>query len=277
MTDLAAPQGTGARLARVAALVGVVPKDKTNTHDGYSYQSEAAIKDAVHRACMEVALVPDSVEYEVISDEWVPSRQGAKRNLMKLRCILRVDGKGPFHGLGAGIDYGDKALMKAETSSLREAWKTALTIPSIGSPDPEADESDVNDPAPVQAAPPAPPPAPQEAAPPAPRPAPRRQAPAPHPAEARREPEPRRREERGGEPRLPNMNWLGENAGLPISEASLSILKRYIQWRIERPALPKWQAREQQLLDAVAAEINLRESGAVEGDYEDAPEPTEDY
>ncbi len=233
----------GDRLGRVALLVGVVAKDKTNEHDGYSYQSENAIKFAVHKACMEVGVVPSGVSFSVLSDEWVAARSGAKRNLVKVICSLQVD-MGTYQGLGAGIDYGDKALMKAQTAALREAWKNALTIPSAEVNDPEADQSDVNDPAPPERSSGG-----------------TRQA----PRAARRSPPRGRAPQENGEAKLPNMNWLGESAGAPLSEVPTSLLARYVEWRGEHPATGRWAQTEPALLDAIADELAGREENGDPG------------
>ncbi len=128
---------SGEKLASALASIGAIAKDKRNTHSGYDYMSEEAVKLAVHKVLAAEGLVPD-VECSIVSDEWVPAKNGGQRNLVKVVCSITVDGHSSS-GLGAGIDYDDKALMKAQTAAVREAWKNMLVIPSGG--DPEASEA----------------------------------------------------------------------------------------------------------------------------------------
>lgn len=129
------------RLAHALASVGTVEKDRTNRHEGYDYQSEAAIKLAAQRALGAHGLAPDKVAFEILSDEWrMSTKTGIEYNMVKVRCTVVVAGS-PAEGLGCGRDYGDKALMKAQTSAVREAWKNLFVIPSIGG-DPEEDSFD---------------------------------------------------------------------------------------------------------------------------------------
>ncbi len=116
--------------------IGRIEKDKENKHGGYKYLSEEAVKVGVHHALVANGLSLDSVTFEVLSDDWIDAKSG-RANLIKLRCTVKVAG-GVFDGLGAGIDYGDKALFKAQTGAFREALKIAFVI-GTGT-DPEADE-----------------------------------------------------------------------------------------------------------------------------------------
>lgn len=137
------------RIAAATADVGVLSKDKSNRHDGYDYLSEEAVKRAVQSAIAKHLIAPDSITYEVLSDEWLDGRKAAM-NYVKLRCVLHW-GTTRVEGLGCGRDYGDKALMKAQTSALREAWKTRLTIPTGNDPEKADDSTDErHDDAPAQ-------------------------------------------------------------------------------------------------------------------------------
>ena len=125
---------TGERIAAVMRQVGGIRKDKRNQHANYDYLSEEAVKRAVQRAMCEVGIVPTSVTYEILSDAEVAAKKGGTQNLVKVKAVITF-GAHRYEGLGAGIDYGDKALMKAQTAAIREAWKTALVIPSGNDPE----------------------------------------------------------------------------------------------------------------------------------------------
>lgn len=124
------------KLAKVAALIGKLPKDKRNKHSGYDYLSEEAVKTAINHNMPEAGVWHEGIRFEILSDEWVKGKQ-AEQNLVKIRCVIPIAGH-EYEGLGAGIDYGDKALLKAQTSAVREAWKNVFVI--AGGGDPEADE-----------------------------------------------------------------------------------------------------------------------------------------
>lgn len=128
------------RIAKATAEVGVLSKDRTNTHDRYSYLSEEKVKQTVQRLIAEHQIAPQHIDFELICNEWIEAKSGAKRNLVHLRCIMTWEDGSHVVGLGSGIDYADKALMKAQTSAVREAWKNRLTIPT--GDDPEKDDSD---------------------------------------------------------------------------------------------------------------------------------------
>jgi hypothetical protein len=135
------------KLAEAAAAIGRLEKDKRNSHFGYDYLSEEAVKAAANRELTSRGLVPTEVLFEVLRDEQVQTK-GGTANMVVVRVTIVVDGC-RWQGLGAGSDSGDKAVMKAQTTALREAWKAGLIIAS--GHDPEADEA--TDTAPLAQAP----------------------------------------------------------------------------------------------------------------------------
>ncbi len=126
------------RFAQATASVGVLGKDRTNKHDNYSYLSEEAVKQAAQKAIADFELAPNDIELEIISNDWRVAKSGGEMNYVNVRCILRWTGVGKCEGLGSGRDYGDKALLKAQTAAVREAWKNRFTIPT--GMDPEKDD-----------------------------------------------------------------------------------------------------------------------------------------
>ena len=121
-------------LSRLMAHVGVVEKDKTNNHFHYSYQSEAAIKLAAQQAFIAVGSAPTSIEFEILSDEWVKLGRHDNVNLVNVRCTIHFQG-GKFQGLGSGSGTDDKSVMKAQTAAYREALKAMICVPSQGDPE----------------------------------------------------------------------------------------------------------------------------------------------
>ncbi len=129
------------KLVRVMGAIGALAKDKTNKHSRYDYMSEEAVKTAAQRAMVEVGVAPTEVIVTILSDVWISGKQG-QQNMIKVEATIHFEDR-HFSGLGAGIDYGDKALMKAQTAAIREAYKNAFCIPSGG--DPEEDSPNVNE------------------------------------------------------------------------------------------------------------------------------------
>ena len=129
-------------IAEAAVAIGKLEKDGRNSQGGgYEYISERAVKGAVRKHVYGRGLAPDELKIDIISDEWHPyGRDGNMANYIKVRCTIEIDDCGRRRhgeGLGAGVDYADKALMKAQTAAVREAWKNMLGI-SDGN-DPEGD------------------------------------------------------------------------------------------------------------------------------------------
>jgi len=131
------PEALSTRFAHAIGALGRLQKDKRNEHSRYDYLSEEAVKAAVSKVVAEFDLAPFKTRFEVLSDVWRAAKQG-EQNIIKLRCILEWAGDQVCEGLGCGIDYGDKAILKAQTSAIREAWKNRFIIAT--GHDPEADE-----------------------------------------------------------------------------------------------------------------------------------------
>lgn len=198
------------RLLAALADVGAIQKDAKNDHHGYSYLSENAVKEAAHAAQVAHGVMPDAILLDVLKDEWVPGTKNRMRNMVSARVTLHF-GEGRYQGAASGVDYDDKALTKAQTGALREAWKGLFTIAT--GQDPEADNSaSVREDAPGLC--------------------------------------------------LPNMKWLDDDAGKPISEVSDSVLTRYAEWQRPKIKDDKFKKKNLALLDAIDAVLASRTAWA---------------
>lgn len=133
-------------IAEAAVAIGRLEKDGHNNQGGgYAYLSEKAVKGAVRKHVYGRGMAPD-VRIEIVSDEWHPyGKAGGAANFVKVKCSLDVQDGGVVRhgeGVGAGVDYADKATMKAQTVAVREAWKNLLGITDGGDSegDPVGDE-----------------------------------------------------------------------------------------------------------------------------------------
>ena len=119
-----------------------VKKDARNEAQKYNYASAAAILEKVNASLVKNGIVT-TTEVDIISSEREQSNGKASHYVVVKTKITLMDIETKdtmtTYGMGGGLDYGDKAIMKAQTASLKYAWMNCLNI-STGD-DPEADES----------------------------------------------------------------------------------------------------------------------------------------
>jgi hypothetical protein len=122
----------------------LVAKDGTNEHFRYKFASEQAVSSKIREGMKKANLHIASLEILDV----VHSTYANARGVHQQYCTCRVriffddsDGEryGPYEGIGAGSDAGDKAPMKAITSARKYA-QAACCLLSWGD-DPEADSS----------------------------------------------------------------------------------------------------------------------------------------
>lgn len=122
-------------LLEAMASIGYIQKDKKNTFgQGYKYLSEKAVKEAVQAALIKAEVMPTSIRFDILEDMVRPVGK-RDQNIIKLRAVITFPGGYVFEGLGGAADVSDKALMQAQTSAIREAWKNVFCIPSGDDPE----------------------------------------------------------------------------------------------------------------------------------------------
>lgn len=141
-----APIGIYTALAAAAGEIGAIPKDQTNTAQGFAYRSIESIIGAAKPLFEKygISVVPNG--HEVISSEEVTSGSGSRGFRVVVSAHWRV---GHIDGsfieaamVGEAIDYGDKATSKA----VQMAYKYLLTqMLGIGSEDPDGESPDVGE------------------------------------------------------------------------------------------------------------------------------------
>lgn len=139
-----APEPLRIRLSRAMASIGRLRKDGHNRDQNYAFLSEAAIKDAVQRALAAEALFPCRVSFEILERREVVSKHGKVGSHYDVACHVEFRENGDLvqlSGVGSGADYGDKALMKAQTAAHRELWRAAFCIPAGTDPERYPEES----------------------------------------------------------------------------------------------------------------------------------------
>jgi hypothetical protein len=134
------------KLLAVMKDCGYIQKDKKNTFHGYSYASEAAIKDRVHAALVEHGVIQQIsllglTEREITRtnakgqqvSEWLTT---ANVHYKFYCCDTGEFIEGTFYG--CGVDPSDKGLYKAITGAIKYLLTSQFLIPT--GDDPEGDE-----------------------------------------------------------------------------------------------------------------------------------------
>jgi len=129
------------KLVKIMSQCRYVQKQGTNDYHKYRYATASDVIEKVNTALVEQN-VAVFAKPELIELQEVLNAKGNTEKLATVRTTLTfVDGDSgefvDFAGLGSGQDIGDKAVMKAQTASLKYAYMMTLTIAT--GDDPEAD------------------------------------------------------------------------------------------------------------------------------------------
>lgn len=127
------------KMSEIMGIVGYIQKGGKNDAQDYTYASAEQVLGRVNQACSERGIcVASDAQWQIEQNEI----KGKVRTdaFVKLQLkFCNADNKNEMvvvTGLGSGSDYGDKALMKANTAAIKYALTSAFLI-SWGD-DPEA-------------------------------------------------------------------------------------------------------------------------------------------
>lgn len=129
------------KLVNVMEEVSHVQKNGTNEFHKYQYATAADVLEKVNEALCKNKIC-SVAKASLISLDHVTNARGNQEHLATVQMNIRlIDSESGEYidiaGLGNGQDSGDKAVMKAETASIKYAYMMAFNI-STGD-DPEAD------------------------------------------------------------------------------------------------------------------------------------------
>ena len=129
------------KLVNVMEEVSHVQKSGTNEFHKYQYATAADVLEKVNEALCKNKIC-SVAKASLISLEHVTNAKGNQEHLATVQMNIRlIDSESGEYidiaGLGNGQDSGDKAVMKAETASIKYAYMMTFNI-STGD-DPEAD------------------------------------------------------------------------------------------------------------------------------------------
>lgn len=134
-------QKLAAKLVQIMKEVAYVEKKGSNEYHKYSYATSADVLQKINAALTKYNICSIALP-EVVSIVDVVTVKGNTEHLATVKMdIMLVDADSgemvTITGLGSGQDSGDKAIMKAETASIKYAYLLSMAI-STGD-DPESD------------------------------------------------------------------------------------------------------------------------------------------
>lgn len=135
------------KLLEVSKAIKYLEKDKRNTQQGYSYLSEAKIKEVFKKAFEDNGILFNFSTESVREYEISPTRNGAKQFVTIANgkySFIDVDSDHELNGtwFGSGTDTGDKGLYKAITGGIKYILSPNFLIPT--GDDPENDDENGN-------------------------------------------------------------------------------------------------------------------------------------
>ena len=136
-----AMKNIAAKLVKIMEECSYVQKTGKNTFHNYNYATAADVLEKVGAALAKNKVIAITTP-ELVKFDDTKNARGNTEHLATVKTSLKlIDSEsGEFIeacGWGSGQDVGDKAVMKAQTASLKYAWMMLLQI-STGD-DPEAD------------------------------------------------------------------------------------------------------------------------------------------
>lgn len=135
------------KLTEASKQIKAVSKDGKNNFQGYTFQSESAIKAAVKSAIENVgiSIVPS---FEILNQRDVKNNKGRVAHIVDVMGTFEItDGNEHLEGKmpGSGLDSGEKATAKACTSAQKYFYKQLFNI-SDKDEDPDATDSNLAQP-----------------------------------------------------------------------------------------------------------------------------------
>ena len=128
------------KLIEVSKSIEYLQKDKTNKMQGYSYLSEAKIKETIKAKFEEQGIIFNYSTNDVSHYEINPTHKGTKQfctiakgiySFIDIDSDERIDGS----WAGSGTDTGDKGLYKAITGGIKYVLNTNFLIPTGDDPE----------------------------------------------------------------------------------------------------------------------------------------------
>lgn len=138
------------KMHAIMSEVNYIQKDKKNPHFGYSYASEAAIKDAMHGLFVKHGVLPQfsTVNQQIQEIRRDEKGKGRYRTTLDLTYrFIDIEDGSSIEGVtaGAGVDDEDKGTYKAITGALKYCLTSQFIIPTGDDPEGENGEAPKKD------------------------------------------------------------------------------------------------------------------------------------
>lgn len=132
------------KLTEASKQIKAVSKDGKNSFQGYTFQSESAIKSAVKSAIENVgiSIIPS---FAILNQRDVKNNKGRMAHIVDVLGTFTItDGTEKIKGTmpGSGLDNGEKATAKACTSAQKYFYKQLFNI-SDKDEDPDATDNNL--------------------------------------------------------------------------------------------------------------------------------------
>lgn len=142
---MTAVPGIYKKLHLIMSEANYIQKDKKNPHFGYSYASEAAIKETLHELFVKHGVMPSFSTLNQQITEMYRNEKGKAQYRTTLTLAFRffdIDDGSSVEGTmeGAGVDGEDKGTYKAITGALKYCLTSQFIIPT--GDDPESDNGE---------------------------------------------------------------------------------------------------------------------------------------
>ena len=137
------------KLLEVSKAIKYLEKDKTNKMQGYSYLSEAKIKETIKKAFEDNGILFNYSTENVREYEISATSKGTKQFCTIVNgkySFMDVDSDHELNGtwFGSGTDTGDKGLYKAITGGIKYVLNTNFLIPTGDDPENNDDNENGN-------------------------------------------------------------------------------------------------------------------------------------
>ena len=124
--------GIARKLVLIMGECSHVAKDGFNDYHKYKYASASGVLETINAALVKHK-VASIVTPAILSSYDVTNARGNVEHQVTVGCnILLIDSESgesiDLYGIGTGQDAGDKAVMKAETASIKYAYMMAFNI-----------------------------------------------------------------------------------------------------------------------------------------------------
>lgn len=137
-----------AKLAKIGKEIGAIKKDGRNTQQNYDYIEYSVVAGRIRELFDEygVIIIPEVTDYDIEEVENKYGNKGYHYTLSMKFTLINADDKDDVrvaNWLSEAIDYGDKAVNKAETAGVKYFLMRLFNISEKGEKEADAESPSV--------------------------------------------------------------------------------------------------------------------------------------